>query len=168
MKLEIAENKFKAVEEKSRFKIYFTRWHRIEVTLTAFASILLVAVAQSSDGLSRVIFTLMPLAFLYWIVDAFMGQANLHTEVRDEEIQNLRRQMTEFICDVGLNRVSFDDLQRISDAAHRPRRSHDDFSLISRSWYFWKDGIGFDCQDKSVCQNCGKKRIDHNIDGKCS
>jgi len=98
----------------------------------------------------------------------------MHIESRDKEISNLRRQLTGFVCDTSLGRVSEADLKRIALAVNdMPSRtkqndlSRDDFNLISRAWFFWKDQNGFEWQDETECINCGRVRREHSKNGAC-
>ncbi|MBW2621991.1 MAG: hypothetical protein JRD68_03730, partial [Deltaproteobacteria bacterium] len=114
------------------------------------------------------------MAILYYFVSGIFNLVTMHVEERDEQISNLVRRLTCFICDASLGRVSEQDLKRINNAAQRRSSesiksdlSNDDFSLIANAWYFWKDHIGFDWQDETECVNCEFARKEHLSNGSC-
>jgi len=111
---------------------------------------------------------------LYFIVSGIFDRIAIYLESRDKEIYNLRRQLTGFVCDTSLGKVSEADLKRIAVAANdlygktkQNNLSKDDFNLLSRAWFFWKDRNGFEWQDETECINCGKVRREHSKDGAC-
>lgn len=99
---------------------------------------------------------------------------HLHLEAERRATEGLRRQFTSFICDVALERVSGEDLKRLAQAAssitgqgQKDDLRADDFSLISRAYYFWGRN-GFEWQDNTECMHCGRRRADHATDGSCA
>ena len=110
----------------------------------------------------------------YFLISGVLDRITRHIEVRDNEIRDFRRQLVGFVCDASLGRVPESDLKRIASAANnfswrssQKDLSKDDFNLISRAWFFWKDQNGFEWQDETECMNCTKLRRDHERDGTC-
>lgn len=92
----------------------------------------------------------------------------------NKRIDNVKKQLVGFICDLYLGRISKEDIKRLGEAANvgwlrydSQDLTQDDFNLIARAWFFWKDGNGFEWQDKTECLACGKERQEHEKDGTC-
>lgn len=131
--------------------------------------------ASITEGWKGYLANLAAIVALYFIISGIFNEIRMHIESRDKEIFNLRRQLSGFICDASLGRVSEVDLNRIAAAANdiswletkQDDLSKDDFGLISRAWFFWKDQNGFEWQDKTECISCGMARKEHSRDGSC-
>lgn len=130
--------------------------------------------ASITEGWKVYLFNFIAIAVLYFMVSGIFGRITMYIKGRDKEINNLRRQLTGFICDSALGKISQADLKKIGTAANDlPLRSNqtdlskDDFNLLSRAWFFWMDQNGENWQDNTKCINCEKERKAHSIDGTC-
>ena len=178
MKNSVSRNKFQAVPssheyESSKSKMY--EWVPKYQIIAAFTIIFqCIYFASITEGLKGYLFNVIAIVVLYFMVSGIFERIRMYIEARDKEISNLRRQLTDFVCDTSLGRVSEADLKRIAVAANdlpwrtnKDDLSRDDFNLISRAWYFWKDQNGFNWQDETECINCGQERKAHSKEGNC-
>jgi len=178
MKNSIGKNRFQAVPssreyERSKSKTY--EWVSKYQIIAAFIIIFqCMYFASITEGLKGYLLNVVAIVVLYFIVSGIFERITRYIEAMDKEISNLRRQLTGFVCDTSLGRVSEADLKRIAVAANDlPRRtnqndlSREDFNLISRAWFFWKDQNGFNWQDEAECINCGQARKVHSKEGTC-
>lgn len=173
-----SKNKFQAEPnsheyERSQSNIY--EWVPKYQIITAFIVIFqCMYFASITEGWKGYLSNFVAILILYFIISGIFDRITRHIESRDKNISNLKRQLTGFVCDTELGKVSETDLKRISLAANdMPWRiqqndlSRDDFGLISRAWFFWKDQNGFEWQDSIECVNCGQARREHSKDGTC-
>lgn len=130
--------------------------------------------ASITEGWKVYLSNFIAIAVLYFMVSGIFERIKLYIDGHDKEINNLRRQLTGFICDSALDKVSQADLKRIGKAANdlalrtnQGDLSKDDFNLLSRAWFFWINQNGFDWQDNTKCINCDQERKAHLIDGTC-
>ena len=178
MKNSVSKNKFQAEPssreyERSKSKIY--EWVPKYQILAAFILIFqCMYFASITEGWKGYLSNFVAIVILYFIVSGIFDRITRYIEASNKEISNLRRQLTGFVCDTSLGRVSEADLKRIAVAANDlPWRanqndlSRDDFGLISRAGFFWRDQIGFEWQDDTECVNCGQERRVHSKDGIC-
>jgi len=178
MKNSISKNKFQAEPslheyERSKSKIY--EWVPKYQIIAAFILIFqCMYFASITEGWKGYLSNFVAIVTLYFIISGIFDRITRYIESRDKKISNLRRQLTGFVCDSTLGKVSETDLKRIAVAANdMPWRtkqndlSRDDFGLISRAWFFWKDQNGFEWQDETECINCGQARREHSKDDTC-
>ena len=178
MKNSVSKNKFQAEPssreyERSKSKIY--EWVPKYQIIAAFILIFqCMYFASITEGWKGYLSNFVAIVILYFIVSGIFNRITRYIEASNKEISNLRRQLTGFVCDTSLGRVSEADLKRIAVAANRvPWRtnqndlSRDDFGLISRAWFFWKDQNGFNLQDETECINCDQERKAHLKDCTC-
>ena len=106
------------------------------------------------------------LFFLFTLISTikYIKYLNRTTYTQKERLQ---RQMTSFICDAMLGDISQENLKRLRDSADNEfdKPGQDDFSLISRNWFFWRGD--FELQDQIMCKNCGLTRKEHSVEGDC-
>ena len=159
--------------EKSKSKIY--EWVPKYQIIAAFIIIFqCMYFASITEGWKGYLSNLFAIGVLYLILSGIFDHITMYIESRDKEISNLRRQLTGFICETSLGKVPETDLKRIATAvndllweAKQNDLSKDDFNLISRAWFFWRDQNGFEWQDETECTNCGQARKEHSKDGTC-
>ena len=178
MKNSVSKNRFQAEpssREYERSKNKTSEWVPKYQIIAAFIIIFqCMYFASITEGWKKYLFNLIAIVILYFIISGIFERITMYIEARDREISNLRRQLTGFVCDTSLGKVSEADLKRIAVAANDlPWRtnqndlSRDDFNLISRAWVFWKDQNCFNWQDMTKCINCGQERKAHSKDGVC-
>jgi hypothetical protein len=178
MENSLSKSKFRAEQssgqyEKSKRKTY--EWVPKYELIAAFILIIhCMYFASIIEGWKGYLSNLVAIIILYLIISAIFDRITMLIESRDKEISNLRRQITGFICDTSLGRVSKADLKRIALAANdmpwktkQNNLDRDDFNLISRAWFYWKDQNGFKWQDETECINCGRVRREHSKNGAC-
>jgi hypothetical protein len=106
------------------------------------------------------------LFFLFTLISTikYFNYVNRTTYTQKEMLQ---RQMTSFICDAVLGNISKEDLERLRTAADNEfdEPDKDDFSLMSRDWFFWRGDFEF--QDQVICRKCGLTRKEHAPEGCC-
>jgi hypothetical protein len=178
MKNSVSKNKFQVEPssheyERSKNTIYewIPKYQIIAAFIIVFQCMYFASITGSWKGYLA---NLIAIIILYFILSGIFDRIRVYIESRDKEISNLRRQFTGLVCDSSLGRVSEEDLKRIAVAANdllwksnQADLSKDDFNLISRTWFFWRDQNGFHSQDETECVNCGQIRIDHSKDGTC-
>jgi hypothetical protein len=178
MKNSISKNKFQAVpssHEYERLKSKTYDWVPKYQIIAAFVVIFqCMYFASITEGWKGYLLNVVAIMVLYYITSGIFERIRMYLGAVDKEISNLRRQLTGFICDTSLGRVSEPSLKRIAVAVNDlPSRtnqndlSRDDFNLISRAWFFWNDQNGFNWQDDTECINCGQARKEHSKDGTC-
>lgn len=179
MKKSVPKNNFQAEPssreyERSKSKIYeLVRKYQI---ITAFIlTFQCMYFASITEGWKGYLYNFVAIVILYFIVSGIFDRITRYIEASNKEISILRRQLTGFVCDTSLGRVSEANLKRIAVAVNDlPWRtnqndlSRDDFELISRAWLFWRDQIGFEWQDDMESVNCGQELRVHSKDGTCS
>ena len=174
----VTKNKFQAEPssgeyERSKSKTY--KWVPKYQIIAAFILVFqCMYFASITEGWKGYLSNFAAIVILYFIVSGIFDRITWYIEASNKQISFLRRQLTGFVCDTSLGRVSEADLKRIAVAANRvPWRtnqndlSRDDFGLISRAQFFWSDQIGFEWQDETECINCGRARREHSKDGTC-
>ncbi len=178
MKNSVSRNKFQAEpgsDEYKRLKRKTYEWVAKYQIIAAFIFIFqCMYFASITEGLKGYLFNLVAIIILYFIVSGIFDRITRYIESCDKEISNLKRQLTGFVCDTSLGKVSEANLKRIALAANdMPWRteqndlSKDDFNLMSRAWFFWRDQNGFEWQDEIECIKCGQARREHSKDGTC-
>jgi len=179
MKNSVSESKFQAEPnsheyERSKGRIYewVPKYQIIAASIIIFQCMYF---ASTNEGWKGYLANLLAIVILYFILSGIFNRIRMYIESRDKELSNLRRQFAGFICDTTLGKVSEIDLKRLATAANDLRwksdqtdLSKDDFNLISRTWFFWRDQNGFQAQDETECINCGQIRMEHSKDGTCS
>lgn len=129
--------------------------------------------AFSQSGLASYGWGILALLLLVWFTGEAQKLLRAEREMMNVRFTNFERRFTEFICDAALGNIERDNLIRIREAASRTSHGghqpvlEDDFSLMSRAWYFWRYGNGFEWQDSSICVNCQLERRAHAKDGTC-
>ena len=178
MKNSVSKNKFQAEPssreyERSKSKIYewVPKYQIIAALILIFQCMYFASITEGWKGYLS---NFVAIVILYFMVSGIFDRITRYLEESNKETSNLRRQLTGFVCDTSLGRVSEADLKRIAVAANdMPWRtkqndlSRDDFRLISRALFFWRDQIGFEWQDNTECVNCGIDRRVHSKDGTC-
>jgi hypothetical protein len=108
----------------------------------------------------------------YWTISVIVGLVDEYKDEQHKEIDRLRRQLAAFVCDVQKGTIEKADIERLSAAIRSQfrtcsdQRLGDDWTLISRTWNFWREGVKD--QDDTTCANCGAPRRSHGVGGKCS
>lgn len=174
----VSNKKFKAEPsdneyEKTKKKAY--EWVPKYQIIAAFIIVFqCMYFASTTEGWKVYLFNIIAIAVLCFMVSGIIEKIRFYIDARDKEINNLRRQLTGFICDAALNKVSQGDLKRLGNAANdlmlqaeKNDLTKDDFNLLSRAWFFWTDQNGFDWQDNTKCINCEQERKAHSLDGTC-
>ena len=168
-------HKFRAKAEEERFGKTVRGW-KIEIFI--FSLVILISFSQYHKLPKKEVFSywfgvpLVGVVLLYFLISSISNWFALHLDRRDREINNLRRQLTRFICETSFGWVEKEDLKRLKKAADLfplPKENDltiDDFSLISRPDIFWGKN-GFEWQDEAECANCGHTRKEHSQDGNC-
>lgn len=172
------KNKFSSEQnsreyERSKTKTYewVPKYQIIAAAIIIFQCMYFASITEDWKGYLS---NLVAIAVLYFIVSGIFERITMYIETRDKKISSLRRQLTGFICDASLGKVPEADLQRIAVAANdllwrnsQDDLSKDDFNLLSRTWFFWKNQNGFNWQDEIKCTNCGQERKAHSREGHC-
>ena len=176
MKNSVSKNKFQpepSSSEYERLKSKTYEWVPKYQIIAAFILIFqCIYFASITEGWKGDLSNFVAIVILYFIVSGIFDRITRYIKSRDKEISNLRRQLTGFVCDTSLGKVSEVDLKRIAIAANAWRTkqnalSKDDFNLISRAGFFWKDHNGFEWQEETECIKCGQARREHSKDGTC-
>ena len=178
MENSVSKNKFQAEPSSGKYEKLKSKTYEWVPKYQIIAALILIFqcmyFASITEGWKGYFANFGAIIILYFIVSGIFDRITMHIESRDKEISNLRRQLAGFVCDASLGRVPKADLKRIAIAANDiPSRtkqddlSKDNFSLISRAWFFWKDQNGFEWQDETECSNCGRVRRKHSKDGAC-
>ena len=169
MKNKKANKIFKPEPDKSsrdNFQLKFNIVLCVVIFLLLNIGVIIYSKSNMWFWLSYSVIIFAVLYFLYALTSAIRFLSHIKRTTYTFE-ETLRRQMTSFICDAVLGRISKKDLERLRYAADNESNipEFDDFSLMSRDWFFWRDGFRF--QDEIKCKNCGSPRKDHTKNGDC-
>jgi hypothetical protein len=162
-----------SVESKLQEEKNWYRGTRLEVIMFFIMVSSLIHYANIIGGGKGVLCMLVAIALLFWFVSIIQERIAMYKAEQKHRADSLIQQMTAFICASALKRVDEKDLKRIFRAStcitgnEKNDLSVDDFSLIKRTWHFWEDKSGFECQADTVCINCGFTRREHSQDGNC-
>ena len=171
----MATRRFVAVRDgagEDRQRISGYSWvGNAEVVAAMFLFTVIVQYSRDLGGWRGALATFVGIAIAYWCVSEIRKRIGDHIDARHREVQNLRRQIVQFVAAVHLAEIDNDHLRRLALAArpwptteNAPPRG-DDWSLISRSWTFWSAGL--DWQDITECAECGRQRREHLPDSSC-
>lgn len=178
MKTKNKGNKFRAepdASELERLKSKTWGWVPKLQLVAGFVLISrLINYAYTTEGWKAYLSGLIAIGIFYLFVSAIMDRIMMNKEEQKRRLYDLERRFTTFICEASLGRVEKENLKRLAMAASSRSGkdkendlSVDDFSLINRAMYFWRDHTGFEWQDSTVCINCKHERREHSKDGTC-
>ena len=166
--------KFKPAVERDTLGTPVHRWvPAIEVAGVMVIFVSALFWGMTTGGWKGWAYCIIGVVVLIYYVKRTIGELNAAMLKQKRREYDLLQRVTRFICDANSGCVDRGVLERIGKAADsatdvsqfEENLSLDDFSLISQSRSFWKDG--FDKQNRTTCVNCGNARELHKKNGDC-